>query len=507
MRPLHSTFPAVLLATVVLLPIPSAAQSGSPLPQVADAAERQDAALVASLVAKGADVNLAQPDGATALHWAVHHDLGPTVDLLLRRGAKADAANDHGVTALALACEAGNVALVERLLRAGADPNLRTVTGITPLMTAARAGSLGAVKALLAKGADVNAAEPSHGQSALMWAVSQRHTEVATALIENRADVQARTPVRHRTIQTGNRYGDQNSIKGSVGETDLGGFTPLLFAARVGDLGSARALVKAGARVDEVAASGATALTVAAHSGQGAVAAFLLEQGADPNAAGAGYTPLHAAVLRGDPALVAALLAKGANPNARLAKGTSSRYYSKDYAFNDVLVGATPLLLAARYGEPELFSTLVAAGADPKTTLPDGTTVVMAAISVTRGYGAFRAGDKRERYQGPADVAAKVDGEDEKVTLDVVRRALKLGVDPNAASTAGDTALHLAVAQSLDTVIPVLVEAGAALSPKNARGLTPLALTNLGARFGFYAMDATSRAATAALLKKLGATE
>ena len=65
-----------------------------------------------------------------------------------------------------------------------------------------------------------------------MWAVSQRHAEVAQTLIENRADVRARSVTRHRTIQTGNRYGDQNSIKGSVGETDLGGFTPLLFAAR-----------------------------------------------------------------------------------------------------------------------------------------------------------------------------------------------------------------------------------------------------------------------------------
>ena len=90
-------------------------------------------------------------------------------------------------------------------------------------MTAARGGSLGAVKALISRGAEVNAAEPSHGQTALMWAVSQRHADVAQTLIENRADVRARSITRHRTIQTGNRYGDQNSIKGSVGETDLAG--------------------------------------------------------------------------------------------------------------------------------------------------------------------------------------------------------------------------------------------------------------------------------------------
>lgn len=475
--------------------------------RVADAAERQDAPLVASLVAKGVSVHTPQPDGATALHWAVHHDLGPTVDLLLRRGANVNAANDHGVTPLALASETGNVPMVERLLRAGADPNLATKTGVTPLMTAARAGSLDAVKALLAKRAHVNAVESSHGQSALMWAVSQHHPDVTSTLIENGADVRARTPVRHRTIQTGNRYGDQNSIKGSVGETDLGGFTSLLFAARVGDLDSVRYLVKAGAPVDDVAANGATALTIAAHSGHGAVAAFLLDQGANPNADRAGYTPLHAAVLRGDMPLLKALLAKGADPNAKLTKGTSSRYYSKDYAFNDVLIGATPMLLAARYGEPEMVTVLAAGGGDPKATLPDGTNLIMSAISVTRGYGAFRAGDKRERYQGPADAAMRNEAEEERVTLAVIEIALKLGVDPNASLKSGDTALHLAVGQSLDTVIPVLVNQGAKLDAKNERGQTPLAVTTLAAVRGFYAMDPAQRAATAALLKKLGAAE
>ncbi|MGE3512353.1 MAG: ankyrin repeat domain-containing protein [Vicinamibacterales bacterium] len=499
---MHLTVAALVGLLLAAGPVFAAGDS-----QVADAAERQDTALVARLLARGADASAPQPDGATALHWAVYHDLGATVDLLLRRGAAPNAVNDHGVTPLALACEGGNGPLVERLLRAGADPNVRTVTGITPLMMAARAGAVEAVRALLAKGADVNAVEPSHGQTALMWSVSQAHPGVTATLVENGADVRARTVVRHRTIQTGNRYGDQNSIKGSVGETDLGGFTPLLFAARGGDLESARHLIKAGAPVDDAAANGATALTIAAHSGHGPLGIFLLEQGANPNADAAGYTPLHAAVLRGDLALMKALLSKGANPNARLTKGTSSRYYSKDYAFNDLLVGATPILLAARYGEPDMVRALAAAGADPKVTLPDGTTLIMAAISVTRGYGAFRAGDKRERYQGPADVAAKVDGEDERITRDIVQIALELGVDPNAATKTGDTALHLAAAQSLDTVIPVLAEHGAALEPKNARGLTPLALTALTARFGFYAMDAQSRAGTAAVLKQLGAKE
>ena len=135
-----------------------------------------------------------------------------------------------------------------------------------------------------------------------------------------------------------------------------------------------------------------------------------------------------------------------------------------------MLIGATPLLLAARYGEVEMMKALGHRGPMSKATLPDGTTVLMTAIASTRGYGAFRAGDRRERYQGPADVAAKVDGEDERITLEAARVAVGLGVDLNATNKDGDTALHLAASHSLDTVIPLLVEHGARLDAKNKRG-------------------------------------
>ena len=92
-----------------------------------------------------------------------------------------------------------------------------------------------------------------------------------------------------------------NADRSGVFEVMQGGYTPLLFAARRGDVASARLLVAAGADVDAAAASGTSPLVVAAHSGHGALAAFLLEAGADPGAAGAGYAALHAAVLRGRP--------------------------------------------------------------------------------------------------------------------------------------------------------------------------------------------------------------
>jgi ankyrin repeat protein len=486
-------FPLLSLATLAAAP---------PDARVADAVEQRDRAAVATLIKAGADVKAPQPDGATALHWAAHWDDIETADRLLRAGAKVDAANDHGVTPLALACENGNGAMVDRLLQAGANPNAAVATGETALMTAARTGSVAAVRALLARGANVNAKEASHGQTALMWAAAYGHSDAVKVLIEGGADINLRSEVRTRTVHTGNRFGDRGNDKGVV-RMDLGGFTPLLFTARQGAIEPARALLAAGANVNETAPTGASALAIAALSGHSAFSLFLLDKGADPNAAGAGYTALHSAVLHGDHDLVKALLARGANPNAKLTKGTPSRYYSKDSAFNEALIGANPFWLASRYGDVEMMRRLVAAGGDPRLTLPDGTTTLMADIAATSGPG---VATRRDRYLSPADAAAKAPGEDEKITLEAAKLVLELGVDVNAATQTGDTALHMAAVQGLNTVVELLVARGANLEAKNKRGQTVLAAT-AAIRGRQFTGEEVSRKSTVDLLRKLGAKE
>jgi len=277
----------------------------------------------------------------------------------------------------------------------------------------------------------------------------------------------------------------------------------------VGDVASAEQLLRAGADVNDREPDGASALVVAAHSGSGSVARLLLDNGAEVDSAGAGYTALHAAVLRGDVDLVKALLAKGAKVDTPLAKGTPSRYYSKDYAFNEALVGATPLWLAARFGDGDIIRALGAAGANAKFAMPDGTTALMEAIIVTRGIGTFLAGDRRERYQGPADVAAKADGEDERITLETARRIIEAGGDVRAANRNGDTALHTAATLGLNTVVQLLADSGADLEAKNSRGQTPLAAV-LARRPGSVVSPSASpesSASTADLLRKLGAKQ
>src|SRR5262249_2803660 len=152
------------------------------------------------------------------------------------------------------------------------------------------------------------------------------HAEVSKVLTEGGADVGARSVTRKRALLLGNRYLAYDDFK-DVKEVQEGGATPLLFAVQQGSVESAGVLLAAGANINDALPDGNSALVVAAHSGRSAVAQFLLDKGADPNAAGAGYTALHAATLLGDLPLANALLAHKARPDPRLEKGTPVRRY------------------------------------------------------------------------------------------------------------------------------------------------------------------------------------
>jgi ankyrin repeat protein len=291
-----------------------------------------------------------------------------------------------------------------------------------------------------------------------------------------------------------------------------GGATPLLFAARVGDDESARILLKAGADANDSQPDAVSALVLAAHSGHGSVAALLLEHGADPNAIGSGYTALHAAILRGDLKLVNALLARGANPNLPIAKGTPMRRDTTDWNLPATLIGTPPYLLAARFLEPDIMKALVVGGADPSVIMPNGTTAVMLAAGTGSSRTASRRGIETIDF-------GKV--EPESRVRDTVAAAVALGGDVNAASQTGDTALHVTAALGYDTVVQFLVERGAGVNVKNARGITPLAAAMSGSTtgrgraaapagadsLGFEPPIALAHPSTVTLLRQLGAIE
>ena len=478
---------ALVALAATLLSSSTALEAHADTPLV-EAVKNHDRVAVEALLTAGADVDAALPDGATALHWAVHLDEAPIVARLLLAGATVDATNEYGVTPLSIASGNGSAPLVERLLEAGADPNLARPTGETPLMRAASTGSVRAVEALVAHGADVNRAGPALGQTPLMWAISARRPAVAARLIAHGADVLARS---------------------------AGGFTPLLFAAREGDAETVRSLLAAGVGVDDAMEDGTSALHLATLRGHAGAAGLLLEHGADPNDAGPGYTPLHWAAgswqtelsgpngiaterdpewqgLRGVPGdragFVRALLNHGADPDARLERIPPRAGYSQLRVEHRVagvspFPGATPFLLAAMAADVEVMRVLAEAGADPNLAADDGTTPLMLAA----GLG---------RYMAETLVT-------EARSLEAASLAIELGADVDAANETGSTALHGAAHVKSDALVRLLVEHGASLDPVNARGQTPLAVAELS-RAG--SATTATRSSTGDLLRALGAS-
>jgi cytohesin len=411
--------------------------------------------VAALLLITSAHAQAPSGDGSTPLHWAAYNDDLARVDRLITSRANVNAANDIGATPLWAASLNGSATIVARLLEAGANPNSPLLSGETPLMAASRAGKTSVVDLLLAKGANPNARGP-RGQTALMWAVGQKHADVVARLVARGADVHARTESWSQMMAV-----PPHGLPEYNRMIPHGADTALMFAARVGDLASAKILVEGGASVNDHDAWGVSATTLAAFSGAGDVARYLLDKGADPNSGSAGFSALHCAIMRRDEATVAALLVRGANANASVRVWTPTRRSSDDYHFMPALVDATPFWLAARFVQPNVMRLLAKHGADAKVIhesnyvqgegyqrRKERTTAVMAALGMGGGT-AWVPIDRTER---------------DALILETVKVAVELGADINAASTDGRTALDSARAQKYDAVASFLEARGAVAS-------------------------------------------
>ena len=426
---------------------------------LADAVMNRDARVVRALMQRRVDVNVPQNDGTTALMWAARYDDLEQADLLIRAGARVSSSNRDGATALQLAAINGSAQMIDKLIKAGADPNAAlSTTGDTALMLAARTGKTAAIDALLESGADVNARESWGGTTPLMWAVSERHPDAVKLLLEHGADVHARS--NYVAAANGRGFEGRTPVAAAgtqkVEEFASGWLTPLMFAAREGDLASARMLVAAGADVNAAAGDGKDALGLAVFNGNYDVASFLVDSRADLNRADAqGFTPLFWAVDRrnmetapnfpwmvtADPLpLIRKLLDAGANPNALVNNTPRARMR----AGSPRIVFATALMRAAFSADLELCKLLLAHRADPSIKSSDGETMVEAAagLGFIQGY---------SKGKTPAE------------RLEVVKLFVGLGADVNDADDYGITPLMVAANMGDTKIIQYLVDVGADL--------------------------------------------
>jgi ankyrin repeat protein len=507
---------------------------------LADAAWRDNRQEVLDLIKQGADVNQAQGDGMTALHWAASHGEADLVQTLIYAGANVKATTRiNGYTPLFLASEYGHTAVIEALIKAHANPNAVSTVGSTPLMLAAASGRVEAVKALLDAQADVNARESGQGESPLMFAAAYNRGEVIRVLAQRGADLNATAAVRDlyavtrdggigraagkgpggRLASGGGRQTDPK--KAQIPGVDRpyqfaelvgyeGGLTPMLFAAREGHLDAVRALIDAGANVNGVSAGDKTsALLIASINGQFDLAKLLLDKGADPNlAAENGVAPLYAveacqwAALAFYPQpraylqqtvsyldLMKGMLDNGADPNLRLMKKVWYSEYNHDESQIDES-GATVFWRAAYAGDVDAMRLLVAHGADPN--------VGTIAKSKRRGQG-YVTEQGKDLSGLPAVIEGGVSisplvaaagvgyGRGAGTThthslagwMPAVQYLVEeIGADVNARDDGGDSPLHYAAARGDNEMIQYLIAKGANVKAVNRVGQSVADLAN-----------------------------
>ena len=539
---------------LVLLVIFSVSASAAGDTRIADAAMDGNREAVSSLLKRKVNVNGAQGDGMTALHWAAYWDDVEMMKLLLAAGANVHAVTRVGaIPPLFLACANGSWAAIELLLKAGANPNAVNANGTTALMMAAASGNSDAVKLLLDEGASANAREAAHGQTALMFAASLNRAAVIKLLLARGADANVATNSREqdkvRFDRDGHPFYEPPASKTSkepakpkeeeTAKVNTGGVTnELQVLSRALGFQSAKIVfdkpqkgpqLTPPMRVGPEFVGGMTALHHAAREGHKDAVVALLEGGAAINQANADkFTPLVMAIVNGRLDLANDLLERGADPNLATLTGLTPLYATIDVRWAPHASYPQPSTEQEKINYLDLMRALLKRGANPNVRVaakpwfrslfsdptwidPAGATPFWraaqssdtAAMRLLIEHGAdpkaaTKAGTTPLMAAAGVGWAHNWSVNAPVPAIDAVKYCVELGNDVNAVDGKGYAALHGAGYIGNNDIVRYLVDKGAKVDVKSKAGDSAADMANGPWRFGLPHPE------TVALLEKLG---